>query len=242
MDSLFREVRRRSGFGGKAHLAPFANQLGIAQERLVQLEGAAALATPEELDRLAMLVGVEVDQLCIQAVARSPVTRLLLKTQREHGGLALRAMEPSGAIAALGEFVRVVGLLADLEPWRRAKTDELLRRIDRQAIVSRDRAPYGAERAAADFRRAIGLGPEEGIASMRGLLAELGVATFWTDPGLLDPSVDGASSALPVAAVLVNLLGGGGCWWRTRMTLAHEIGHLLLDHQTGDGGIALVSP
>ncbi len=242
MDSLFREVRRRSGFGGKDHLGDFAHQLGIPQDRLAHLEGRDALATPEELDRLATLVGVQIDQLTVEAVKRSPVTRLLLKTQREHGSAGLRDLEPSGAITALGEFVCVAGELARLDPWRHEKTAKLLGRLDRQAIVGRDRPPYGADNAAAELRRTLGLASTAGIPSMRSLLADLGVATFWADPGVLDSTVDGASTALPVAAVLVNLVGGAACWWRTRMTLAHELGHLLLDHQNGDGGIALISP
>src|SRR5207237_4984957 len=45
----------------------------------------------------------------------------------------------------------------------------------------------------------------------------------------VDANIDGASTLEPIPAVLVNLVGGRERWWRTRMTLAHELCHLLFD-------------
>ncbi len=65
---------------------------------------------------------------------------------------------------------------------------------------------------------------------MTDLLARLDVPIFYVSPEDLDPAIDGASTSDPRPAVLVNLVEGGECWWRTRMTLAHELCHLLIDH------------
>lgn len=77
---------------------------------------------------------------------------------------------------------------------------------------------------------------------MQALLTRLGVPVFFVTPEVLDPLVDGASTSLPRPAVLVNLVEGAACWWRTRMTLAHELCHLLLDHRDPTQPHATVSP
>ena len=58
---------------------------------------------------------------------------------------------------------------------------------------------------------------------------KLQVPIFWATPYEIDSNIDGASTREPIAAVLVNLVGGAERWWRTRMTLAHELCHLLFD-------------
>lgn len=92
--------------------------------------------------------------------------------------------------------------------------------------------PWGADRLAARLRSAVGRGPVEPIASMTSLLREdLGVACFFVTPDRLAPTIDAASTCLPRPAVLVNLIEGAGAWWRTRMSLAHELCHLLVDQE-----------
>ena len=52
---------------------------------------------------------------------------------------------------------------------------------------------------------------------------------FFTSPSHLPNQIDGASTLHPRPAILVNLVSGGRCWWRTRMTLAPELAHILFD-------------
>jgi hypothetical protein len=70
----------------------------------------------------------------------------------------------------------------------------------------------------------------------------LGVQLFWTSPEELYPTIDGACSLSPRPAILVNLVEGPQCWWRTRMTLGHELCHLLCDQGPSGGRFALFSP
>ncbi len=242
MKEIFAEVRRRSGFSGHHFRAAFAAQLGIPDARLAALEAQAAVPTVDELDRLARLVGVESDELSEAVVERSPMAHLLMRGQSKSGQAALRSLAPSQSLAVLGDFVRILRLLGKLESVRATQTDALLRLIDRRVPSTKERAPYGAPEAAAALRTRLNMAQDAPIASMRKMLDNLGIATIFVDAGQMDASLDGASVALPVAGVLVHLVGGPECWWRTRTTMAHELCHLLLDHQAGDGRMALISP
>ena len=68
-------------------------------------------------------------------------------------------------------------------------------------------------------------------------------ATVLITPEEMDPEIDAASTVTPEPAVLVNLVGGAEQWWRTRMTLAHELCHLLLDRErSGEPRFVMLSP
>lgn len=54
--------------------------------------------------------------------------------------------------------------------------------------------------------------------------------------------IDGAATLFPRPAILVNLTQGPSCWWRTRMTLGHELCHLLCDSDPHDNRFAIFSP
>ncbi|MCB9758355.1 MAG: hypothetical protein H6739_00805 [Alphaproteobacteria bacterium] len=93
-------------------------------------------------------------------------------------------------------------------------------------------------------RRRLGIG-ERAIDSMHDLLVQrLGVEVLHVTPEDLDPDIDGACTSWPTPVVLVNLIGGARCWWRTRASLGHELAHLLVDRDflDGCGDVALVSP
>ncbi|MCB9761642.1 MAG: ImmA/IrrE family metallo-endopeptidase [Alphaproteobacteria bacterium] len=51
-------------------------------------------------------------------------------------------------------------------------------------------------------------------------------------PDTLAQSVDGLSWRHPLPGLVVNLVGGANLWWRTRMTVAHELAHLWFDLPT----------
>jgi hypothetical protein len=75
---------------------------------------------------------------------------------------------------------------------------------------------------------------------MRRLVDELGVRVIWVTEAQLDRRIDGASTLAPRPAILVNLFDLERFPWRARMTLAHELCHLLYDYKRTRP--ALVSP
>ncbi|HRI71531.1 MAG TPA: ImmA/IrrE family metallo-endopeptidase, partial [Polyangium sp.] len=105
-----------------------------------------------------------------------------------------------------------------------------------------DPPPHGGDLLAAWFRGEMGLGTAR-IPSMRTLVERVGVDIYWVTPEDLDPVIDGASTNTPRPSILVNLVEGPHCWWRTRMTLGHELCHLLADASNGGNQrFALLSP
>ncbi|HLT35955.1 MAG TPA: ImmA/IrrE family metallo-endopeptidase, partial [Enhygromyxa sp.] len=71
---------------------------------------------------------------------------------------------------------------------------------------------------------------DEPILSMHELLEQrLRWSLFFVTPDDLSAAVDGASTSAPKPAILINLVGGRETWWRTRMSLAHEMCHVLVD-------------
>lgn len=80
------------------------------------------------------------------------------------------------------------------------------------------------------------------VPSMRAIYERLGVGVVWARQAEMSPFVDGASLRAPRPTVLVHLVEGPACWWRTRMTLAHELCHLLCDFADEHRDLALISP
>jgi Zn-dependent peptidase ImmA (M78 family) len=91
------------------------------------------------------------------------------------------------------------------------------------------------------LRKYLGLGIEP-VASMRDVVEkDFGIRVVWVTEDHLDRSIDGACTTEPRAAMLVNLLEPERFPWRTRITLAHELSHLLFDDEVRTRR-ALVSP
>lgn len=90
-------------------------------------------------------------------------------------------------------------------------------------------------------RAKLGLG-DAAIESMVALLEDqLRWTLFFVLPEQLSPDVHGACTHLPTPAILINLISGRDAWWRTRVSLAHELCHVLYD--TGSHGRPyLISP
>lgn len=202
-----------------AHLdvASFARLADLDGDRLAAIEGGAP-AEPTEVDRCARVLGLRTRDLLAGAGRGAPMT-MLLRAAWDDGRPVIEALAETGALAGLGEFHRAVRDLADVEA-----------RLGGAGVNLPDgnRYPGDPEREAKSFRLRGGLGMDP-IPSLRDWLAERGVATFFTTPDELDRDIDGASTTHPRPAILVNLVGGGHCWWRTRMTLAHELAHILFD-------------
>lgn len=60
---------------------------------------------------------------------------------------------------------------------------------------------------------------------MTQVLTSLGVFIVWVDKGLAESGIDGACTRNPRPAVLIK----AGTPWRARMTMAHELAHLIYD-------------
>lgn len=204
-------------------VATFARLAEVDDAQLRRLEAGEAEPAPAELDRCARVLGLRVRDLLAGAAPTAPMT-LLFKTAFE-GGFLLEELEATGAHQGLGEFMRAVRDAAELEAELQGGPCKLpaLRQTTPPTGV------FPSEHEASYLRRELQLGNEP-IVSMRKLLSErLGIRLFFTTPDELPQEIDGASTSEPRPAILVNLVGGGTCWWRTRMTLAHELAHLLFD-------------
>ena len=212
-------------------LSRFAELVEVSEEQLTRVERNELDLTAAEADRCAQLFGVRLRDLLAGEATNAPMT-LLLRSVWDEGRPSLDELEAYGAHRTLGEFSRCVRDVAELERL-------LGHDLQRLPQLSPSLEGFPAEREALDLRAKLGLGLEP-VPSMRALLSErLGVQLFWSSPDDMDPRIDGASTADPRPTILVNLVGGGACWWRTRMTLAHELAHLLFDQRTRR---ALLSP
>lgn len=217
----------------------FARMTGIAPERLEALER-GAVPEPWELDEVARVFGVRIRDLDAPDGPRTwPLANVLFRAAQE-GSTALEDLVDDGSYRMVGSFLRCVTEVADLERLLGRRPSPLPDISPALAQTSAHAPPWGADTLALALRRHVSLPPDRNIDSMISLLRELDVACFFTTPEELSPSIDAFSTRLPRPAILVNLIEGEQRWWRTRMTLAHELCHLLVDHS--DALPATISP
>lgn len=238
--SILREARGRA----QLSLTMMSLMVDMDAQRLGRLEKGEDEPTPAELDTFARVFGVRMEELVSGQAAEAPLTSLFFRSASEGGMDALHDLVSSGAHLAIGEFMRCVRDLAKLEACLGLPAPALLPEPPQRLRAPTDLPPYGADTLASWFRSELGLGPEEPIDCMARLLEEkLGIRLLWATPDsdALD-DIDGASTSFPRPAVLVNLVEGPDCWWRTRMTLGHELCHLLCDWQPGNKRFAIFSP
>lgn len=210
--------------------AQMAELLDEDEATLTALEMSSSTLDLELLERCARAFGMTVERLLSTDAAKAPAPLLFRSLNRE----VISELHTRRAHFALGDFLRTCGDLAELARLRARKG------VPRSSLVERarklipvpddDPALYRqAEQLAIDVRSwlALGDGP---IASMVDVIEHrLNVPIVWSTPDEVDANIDGASTIEPIPAVLVNLVGGRERWWRTRMTLAHELCHLLFD-------------
>ncbi|MBI5513362.1 MAG: ImmA/IrrE family metallo-endopeptidase [Deltaproteobacteria bacterium] len=228
-----------------AHLdaARFAALADVDHARLVAAEQGALVLSPAEADRCARTLGLRLRDLLAGDVDRAPLA-LLLRSSFDAGSPSLDELEATGVHQVLGEFLRAVKDVAELELALGVGAALGLEGLLASPELQRGWAPtssteHPAEAAARVVRAHFQLGLDP-IPSMRKLCSDaLGVQVFWVTTDVLDPVIDGASTRRPRPALLVNLVGGGRSWWRTRMTIAHELAHLLFDEAERP---ALLSP
>ena len=210
----------------------------IDEERVQQLEGGSR-PSPDELDAYALAFGVTPHGLTRGDALRSPISRLLFRATENQSWSAVEALTDTDAHRVFGDFLRATWQLAELAELA---GDAPPAELPRPGPVPLDeRPPYRADALAGWLREQLGLGLKP-IASMRAILERLEVPVFFVTPEELDPAIDGASTSDPCPAILVNLVEGPRCWWRTRMTLAHELCHLLVDHRDPKQPRATLSP
>jgi transcriptional regulator with XRE-family HTH domain len=239
LGSILREARAR------AQLSPslMSFMAGMDVQRLEQLEQDQGEPTAEELDTCARVFGVRMEEFVAGLAAEAPLTSLFFRSASEGGLDALHELVGSGAHLAIGEFMRCVRDLAELDARLGLPASAPLPEPPPALRGSTDVPPYGADKLADWFRSELGLGREP-IDCMTRLLGEtLGIRLIWATPdGDELYGIEGASTSFPRPAVLVNLVEGPDCWWRTRMTLGHELCHLLCDHEPGNRRFAIFSP
>jgi transcriptional regulator with XRE-family HTH domain len=204
--------------------------------RLVGLESAAEVERIERgesepafavLKRYATVFGARLARFVGGNVSASPAM-LLFRSAAEHGA-DLSSVLGTRDFQLLGSFLACVSDLHELEHLLGDPP------ADVPKLQSHDLTdpawPQGQE-FATRAREALGLGVQP-IPSMRSLLEDrLHWSLFFVTPNDLSSDLRGASTLLPSPAILVNLVKGRENWGSTRMTLAHEMCHLLYDART----------
>jgi transcriptional regulator with XRE-family HTH domain/Zn-dependent peptidase ImmA (M78 family) len=210
--------------------AQMAELLDESEPKLIELEKNSSPLDLELLERCARAFGMTVERLLSEDATKAPAPLLFRSLNSE----VINELRHRRAHFALGDFLRTCGDLAELARLRERKGAHRSSLIEHHRKYLRvpdgDGALYlQAEELAIDVRRWLELG-EGPIPSMVDVLEHrLGVPIVWSTLDEVDDSIDGASTVDPIPAVLVNLVGGRELWWRTRMTLAHELCHLLFD-------------
>jgi transcriptional regulator with XRE-family HTH domain len=238
----FSEAIRDARAHAKLGEGLMATLVGVDESRVRQLEAGEAEPAPDELEAYAQVFGVSMTGLIQGEAKRAPMTHLFYRSASEGGLPALEELVATDGQRVLGEFMRCARDIADLAAVLSLPPPRPLPEPPRSLVDITGPPPHGADRIA-DWLRAelgLGLGP---IDSMQALLTEkLGIRILWVSPEELSPIIDGASTLAPCPSILVNLVEGPLCWWRTRMTLAHELCHLLCDREPGNDRFAIFSP
>lgn len=221
---LARAIANARQVAGLSH-EQFAALLDLEPATIAAWEAGTAAIDPAQLDVVARLFGLDIPQF-LRTDLRTTASALLFRSMP---GPALERFADDRLPHQLGEFQRCVRIVAECEELSGAASPpSRLESLTSEPLVPGSRTPHGAEQLAARVRAHLGLGTAP-ISSMRGLLRELGVAVFFADPDTLHPAVDAACTLHPRPAILVNVTAGGDKWWRTRMSLAHELAHLCFD-------------
>lgn len=230
-----RTVSRRTQLLSAGRLAAgfdvdtMARFLGITADRVRDFESGADEPGVAMLDRYARVFGLDVRRFLAGEAVGSAFS--VLFRSMSSAGAGLDEFVAVDAHHVLGEFARAITDVASLRlaveepnPW-----EDWSAAVTPPPLAPSEGVARQAEGLASQLRTRLGLG-DAPIASVRTLMREiLGIEVLFLDDGQLNPQIDGASTTQPIPAVLVNLVYGADKWWRTRMTLLHELCHLLFD-------------
>lgn len=196
--------------------------LGVSEEVLLVAESDPQKTSPTLLDRCACLLGVTLRDLLAGHHGYGPAA--LFRRANHHEPLLDSMGRENHLGLVIGSVVRDLAA-ADRLDGREARLPEWA--VERQ-IPEGSAAPHGARELAAEVRAHLGLGIEP-IRSVWDLAAASGVRCAAVTPDLLPQHIDGLSWRSPSPGLVVNLVGGARTWWRTRMTVAHELAHVWFD-------------
>lgn len=219
----------QAALGLKGRDALFADLLGVTEQTLRDARSGVDAARREVLEAAALALGVEGYELVDGGIEGRANTVLLRSLVDPESSSTFQEVVAQNVHRALGGFTRTLRRRAWL---LRALGRELPTLPVEVASLARtrlptDEAPYGAEVLAERVRESLGLGAEP-IESMVALVRErLGIAVHTTRS--LWSSIDGAAYSFGgVRGVLVNCAETPQ-WFSVRMTLAHELCHVLFD-------------
>lgn len=233
---LVRQVRLATGLS----TLEMADLVGLDEAEVEALEQGRTEPSTLLLDRYARVFGRTLSSFLEGGASGAPAMVLFRSLRAE--GPSFEDLVATGGAPTLGEFLRCVADVAELEALLGAQENKLADTIGRLPRVGPGTPFEQGEDLARAARNALGLGSAP-VPSMVGLFHDLGITLAWTDPDELDQDIDAASVRTPRPATLVNLgAGGAEPWWRTRMTLAHELCHVLFDFGEGAGTAFLFSP
>ncbi|WP_437716727.1 XRE family transcriptional regulator [Sorangium sp. So ce448] len=214
----------------------FAALLDVCLADVQAWEAGTRNARSSALVRCARALALTVDEVLAGEIGHASVPSLFLRATGHEGRLSdLLEFSPDLAL-----FVEVARALDRLQLASRARVQPLpAPPVD--ALWGTGEAPYRADELAIWLRTELDITTAH-IPSMRAIYERLGIEIVWARREEMSPFLDGASLRTPRPTVLVHLVEGPACWWRTRMTLAHELCHLLCDLTHEHRNLALVSP
>jgi transcriptional regulator with XRE-family HTH domain len=225
--SLFAPTLRQARETASLTVEAMARLVGLEPAEVERIESGEAVPAFATLKRYARIFGARTDRFFAGGGSASPAT-LLFRSAAEHGA-DLGAVLTGDDLYVLGDFLASV---ADVEELERSlgEPPAIVPKLE-SADLTDPEWPQGQE-FAARAREALGLGLDP-IPSMKALLEErLYWSVFFVTPHELSPALQGASTIEPRPAILVNLVEGRESWWRTRVSLAHEMCHILYDSRT----------
>lgn len=188
------------------------------------------------LVRCARALALTIDELLGGELNNAAMPSLFLRATAHQGRLD-HVLELSGDLALFVETARMIDRLQSGS----GPTGPALPEPPAEPQCGVADPPYKADELAAWLRDHLHI-TTPNIPSMRAIYERLGITVVWARQEEMSPLVDGASLLSPRPAALVHLIEGPSCWWRTRMTLAHELCHLLCDFAEEQRNLALVSP
>lgn len=227
--SKLAETLRQTRIAAELSEAELAELVGVCDADILAFE-AGRVPSMSILDHYACAFGVRVPELLAGTAAQSPAA-VLFRSMPVHDGRrpALRALVRSSGHRVFGEFLREVRDRAELSALldRPSAAHPWSTELRPRKLIGTDYLKQAADMAA-EVRQYLGLTPHERVPSMKAVVRKLGIQLHFVQDEELDTDIQGAAVLVPEPAILVNL-GGQEGWWRTRMTIAHELCHLLFD-------------
>lgn len=214
----------------------FSALLAVDIAEVQAWEAGTRNASSNDLVRCARALALTVEEVLAGELSQASMPSLFLRAAG-HGGRLNDVLDLSSDLALFVEVARALDRLQHVacEPAPPLPTPPT------EALWGTGHAPYRADELATWLRAQLGITTAH-IPSMRAIYERLNVGIVWARQAEMSPFVDGASLRSPRPTVLVHLVEGPACWWRTRMTLAHELCHLLCDFADERSSLALVSP